>query len=132
MALGPPLARCLKAYPVPRRCPVADQTDDASDGPDLPRRLYVIIGDPPQEHRPPPYPTDPRRYVLDLFTRPVSDEEFERTYKHKVKAFLDRDDAIDFAYHCNLVSVMCPVYDRVGGEWVYNSEETGKVAEDIN
>jgi len=98
----------------------------------MPQRLYVIIGEPHREHQPPAYPTDPRLYDLDLFTKPVSDAEFEREYKHKVKAFLERDDAINFAYHCNLVGVLCPVYDRVGEEWVYNSEETGKVAEDIN
>src|SRR5262245_37514818 len=101
-------------------------------GKQLPQRLYVILGDPHQEHHPPSYSTDPRHYDLDLFTRPVSEEEFERDYKHKFKAFLDREDAITFAYHCNLASLMCPVYDLVGDEWVYNPEETGAVADDIN
>jgi hypothetical protein len=98
----------------------------------LPRRLYVIVGAPLREYCPPTYPTDPRGYGLDLFTEPISVADFEREYKHKTRAFLERDDAIMFAYHCNLVGVICPVYDRVGNEWVYNSEETGRVAEDIN
>jgi len=98
----------------------------------LPARLYVVVGDPHQPFAEPPYPTDPRHYGLPLFKRPLSDEEFDRDYRAKVKAFLDRDDAIGFAYHCNLVSVQCPVYDRVGDEWVYNADETGRVADDIN
>src|SRR4051812_20692079 len=71
----------------------------------------------------------PRAYDLDLFNEPVSAATFEREYQHKMKAFLDRDDAIAFAYHCNLVGVMRPAYDRVGAEWVYNSEETGRSSE---
>jgi hypothetical protein len=99
---------------------------------ELPQRLYVIVGEPSREHEAPSYSTNPADYGLDVFDKPVTEAEFEREYKHKVKAFLDRDDAISFAYHCNLVGVLCPVYDRVGDEWVYNSEETGKVADDIN
>lgn len=97
-----------------------------------PTRLYVVIGDPFQPYTEPPYSTDPRPHGLPLFKRPLSDEDFDRDYREKVRAFLDRDHAIDFAYHCNLVSVQCPVYDRVGGEWVYNGDETERVAEDIN
>ena len=63
--------------------------------------------------------------------RPLSDEEFDRKYRSYTKAFIDRDHAIDFAYHCNLMAVQCPVYDRVGDECVYNHDETGRVAADI-
>ncbi len=97
-----------------------------------PERLYVVTGDPHQAFEEPGYVTDPRHYSLPLFKTPISDEQFDRDYRHKVKAFIKRDDAIRFAYHCNLVGVMCPVYDRVDGKWVYNPEETGKVADDIN
>lgn len=95
-------------------------------------RIYVVTGEPHQPFTEPSYITDPRHYGLPLFKEPVSDEEFEREYRHKIKAFIKRDDAITFAYHCNLAGVMCPVYDRVDEKWVYNPEETGKVADDIN
>ena len=97
-----------------------------------PNRLYVIVGDPHRPFEEPSYSTDPRHYGLQLLNTAVSDEEFDRKYRHKLKAFLDQDDAIDFAYHCNLVSVLCPVYDRIGDEWVHNDEETANVANDIN
>ena len=108
-----------------------------------PQRLFVIIGDPlwtldtdlggpESDYDAPSYSTDPRDYNLDLLDEPVSDDVFERDYKQKLRAFLVRDDAITFAYHCNLVSVWCPVFDLVNGEWLQNSDETGKVADDIN
>jgi hypothetical protein len=97
-----------------------------------PGRLYVVIGDPHKPFSEPRYLTDPRHYGLQLFEKPVSDEEFARAYRHKVKAFIKRDDAITFAYHCNLANVMCPVYDKVDGKWICNTEETGKVADAIN
>lgn len=97
-----------------------------------PERLYVVTGDPHHVFEEPAYATDPRHYGLPLFKTPISDEQFGRDYRNKVKAFSKRDDAIRFAYHCNLAGVMCPVYDRVDGKWVYNPEETEKVADDIN
>jgi hypothetical protein len=95
-------------------------------------RLYIIMGDPWDSFKEPPYSTDPRSYKISLFKEPVLDGQFERDYRHQVKAFIRREDAVKFAYHCNLASLLCPVYDSVDGEWVYNKEETGKVAEDIN
>jgi hypothetical protein len=94
--------------------------------------MYVIVGEPCREFIETPYSTDPRSYGLPLFKRPISDEEFERDYRTKVKAFLNREHAIEFAYNCNLVGVQCPVYDRIGDEWEYNSDEAGRVADDIN
>jgi hypothetical protein len=105
---------------------------DASGSRERGTRLFVIIGEPHEPFTEPPYPTDPRHYGLPLFKRPVTNEEFESHYRDRVKAFLDRDHAITFAYHCNLVGVRCPVYEWNGDEWVYNKEETGRVAEDIN
>ena len=49
-----------------------------------------------------------------------------------VKAFIKRDHAIKFAYHCNLDTLTCPVYDDVNGQWVYNAVETSKIASEIN
>jgi hypothetical protein len=97
-----------------------------------PARIYAVIGEPLKAFTEPRFITDPRHYGLPLFKHPVSDEEFERKYRHGVKAFIKRYDAITFAYHCNLDSVACPVYDRVGDKWVYNPDETGKVADQIN
>jgi hypothetical protein len=99
------------------------------------RRLFVVVGDPsrnPSHHyKEPRYDTDPRCYDLQLLDQPVSDEEFDREHRHKLRVFLNREDAISCARHCNLDSVMCPVYDRVGDEWIYNTKETSRVAEDI-
>jgi hypothetical protein len=95
-------------------------------------RLYVVIGDPDQPFDEPSYSTDPRHYSVPIFNNPVTNDEFEAKYRHRVKAFLLRDHAITFAYHCNLDSVQCPVYEWSGGKWVYNEEETVKVADDIN
>lgn len=97
-----------------------------------PARIYVVTGEPLKPFTEPHYITDPRHYGLPLFKRPVSGEEFERKYRPRVKAFIKRDDAITFAYHCNLDGVTCPVYDRVDDKWVYNPNETRKVADDIN
>ena len=38
----------------------------------------------------------------------VSDAEFDREYRTRVKTFVKRDHAIKFAYHCNLDTVTCP------------------------
>lgn len=97
-----------------------------------PSRLYVVIGDPREPWDEPPYATDPRHYGLPIFDRPVSDEEFDRAYRHRVRAFPDRGDAIRFAWSCGMVSVECRAYDRTGAGWAYNDEETAHLAEDIS
>ena len=91
----------------------------------------MVTGEPHQAFEEPGYVTDPRHYGLSLFKEAVSDEEFERKYRHKLKAFIKRGHAITYAYHCNLDGVACPVYDRVDGKWVYNAEETGKFADHL-
>jgi hypothetical protein len=95
-------------------------------------RVYVIIGDPQHPFPEPPYPTDPRVYGVPVFKQPLSDEEFDRDCRAKVKAFIDREHAIIFAHYCNLVSVWCQVYDADGEGWVLNHDEAGRLAEDIN
>jgi hypothetical protein len=101
----------------------------------MPSRLYCIIGDPYnnpfRKYKEPRYETDPRHYGLDLLQQPVSDEEFDRKYRHSLHAFPNRDDALSCMCHCNIDSVMCPVYDRVGDEWVYNKEETSRLADAV-
>ena len=62
----------------------------------------------------------------------VTDEEFDRLYRHKVKAFLEPEHAIDFAYHCNLVSVLCQVFDLIDGNWCYNEDATSRLYSQIN
>ena len=88
-----------------------------------PKRLYVMMGEPSRPGAEPEYPTDPRHYGLDLFTKPITDDEFDTNYKHRVKAFAKLDDAIDFAYRCALNGTGA-VFDRVQDEWVYNEEAT--------
>lgn len=102
-----------------------------------PMRLYVIIGRPltyrrpPGEYVEPSYATDPRHYGLMLFDRQISDEEFNRNHRWKVKAFIDEDDAFTFGCRLNLEGLQCPVYDRVGDEWIYNAEETSRIADEF-
>jgi hypothetical protein len=98
-------------------------------------RLFVVVGDPSlspfQKYKEPRYDTDPRQYGLQLLDQPVSNEQFDREYRHKLRAFRNREDAIWCGRHCNLANVMCPVYDRAGDEWIYNKEETSRVADAI-
>lgn len=79
----------------------------------------------------PSYSTDPRSYGLPLFRRQLSDEEYERDWRDKVRAFINRDDAITFGCRLNLVTLQCPVYDLVGKEWVYNADETSSMADEF-
>ena len=81
-------------------------------------------------YKEPSYSTDLRAYGMRMKAG-VTDEEYEKA-KANLKAFINRDDAIAFAYHCNLDSVMCPVYDKVGDDWKYNEAETSRMADDIN
>jgi hypothetical protein len=46
-----------------------------------------------------------------------------RGWKRRV---LDLDDAIDFAYACDLETVSFGVHDRIGSRWKYNKKETDK------
>jgi len=100
--------------------------------PALPKRLYVVSCERSHPFQEPGYTTDPRHYGLSPFNTPVTDEEFERCYRDKVKAFIRREDAIAFTCSANLLNVACPVYDRVDGKWIYNDPETHRLAEDIN
>lgn len=93
-----------------------------------PTRLYVIIGNPRESFAEPPYPTDPRHYGVPVFRRPLTDEEFDREYRAKVKAFIDPDHAVRFACCCQLMTAVFLVYDRVDEEWVDNDAEATRVA----
>jgi hypothetical protein len=97
----------------------------------LPERVYVIMGDSFRATPDPPYVTDPRHYGLPIFKEPVSDRQYDRYYRERIKAFLDREDAVKFAYSCNLMTVRCPVFDRASAGWVLNEGETGALAEDL-
>ena len=94
-----------------------------------PTRIYLISGKCIRPYKEPPYPTDPRAYGVLKFG--VTDEQYAEA-KSGLKAFVNRDDAMDFAYHCNLASVICPVFDREGGDWTFNEAETSRMADDIN
>lgn len=98
------------------------------------RRLYVVWGDPntSDDYKEPNYITDPRNYDVELFEKPVTDEEFDQKYRHKVRAFLQPEDAIDFAYHCNLDGIFTSVYDLIDGKWVYNEDASERLTGQIN
>ena len=95
-----------------------------------PTRLYMINGEPHRPYKEPAYSTDPETYGMQRKSG-ISDEEYAEACK-RMKVFVKRDDAIDFAYHCNLASLTCPVFDRVGAAWKFNEDETSRMADDIN
>jgi hypothetical protein len=92
-----------------------------------PDRLYIVFGTPRKSFKEPRYITDPRHYNLTPFDKVAPDQ-----LRDRIKAFTKRNDAIRFAYHCNLDTVIFAVYDRVDDRWVLNSDETGKIAADVD
>jgi hypothetical protein len=94
----------------------------------FPDRVYVIIGSLREPYTEPSYSTDPRPYGLPLIKAPVPDDEFEREYRDRVKAFNNPDDAMQFASCCHLMSAMFLVFDRVGEAWMENDAEATRVA----
>src|SRR5258705_13954557 len=97
-----------------------------------PKRLYVVLGKPDPEGANVPYPTDPRSYGLDALDRPVSDDEFDREYRHRVHAYQDVDHAVDAMYRCGLepVGSFLNVFLRIDVNGVYDEEATKKVIEE--
>jgi hypothetical protein len=76
-----------------------------------------------------PYTTDLRVYGLPFFSRPLSNREFNRDWRDKVKAFIYRRDAVAFGLRCKREKgVGCCVYDRAGDRWTYNGNATGRLA----
>ena len=63
-----------------------------------PTRLYMINGEPHGPYNEPAYPTDPEAYGMKRKAG-VTDQEYAEACK-RMKVFIKRDDAIDFAYHC--------------------------------
>jgi hypothetical protein len=93
-----------------------------------PSRIYMIEVRDSKGCSEPSYSTDPRTYgLLD----DLSDADYDAC-KHQLKAFLNRDDAIAFACHGNMVSIVCPVFDRVGDKWEYNEVETSRMADSLS
>ena len=96
------------------------------------KKLYVVSGDPiwiktnspSDKFKEPDYSTNPLDYNLDVFDTPVTQEEYESEYKDKVKAFINVEDAIDFAYSCNLDGVIPMAYSYKNKEWKYDSKLT--------
>jgi hypothetical protein len=100
-------------------------------------RFYVVISDGQinrfrEDRYSAPYDTDPRRQGLPVFKLPLSDAEFERDYRQRVRAFPNLEDAFEFVGHCNLDNLRMLVFDRVNSDWVFNSEETGNVLEQLD
>lgn len=115
-------------------------------------RVYVVIGDQMkyfdfpegtpesfieatrnrEDFKEPGYPTDPDTYGLHLFESPPIDDDEKLRRQRSVKAFKDWDDAVDFAYHCNLDSVMIQVYERWSSKWVYMPKQSEIAVSSIN
>jgi len=83
---------------------------------EIPNKVWLIVG-----HRPArnlknhAYTTDPRSYDLPGLKQ-MTDEEYTAS-ADRVKAFIKRDDAIDFAYECGLESTMVLGFRLVDGKY---------------
>jgi hypothetical protein len=80
-------------------------------------------------YREPSYSTNPQDYDIPLFDPPVTADEYQRQYRETHRVFRTWDEAVDFAYHCNLDSVWMPVYCRSNPSqpWVYDHTETKRL-----
>lgn len=96
-----------------------------------------MLGQQLREFTEPNYSTDPANYTFDLIdcetespkTFPPKACERPPGFRHAkpqatLKVFRDSNDAIDFAYCCNLDSVWTLVYDRIDGVWVESKDHS--------
>lgn len=100
----------------------------------MPARLYAVIGVKRAPGEPLPYSTDPRAYGLNVFKKPISDDEFEREFIHRVRVYQSSDPAVDDICRCGLEppgSFLC-VFRRQDETWVEDSEETHRVLDETN
>ena len=86
--------------------------------------LYVIHGVPLEKFVEPSYSTNPLDYGLNPFGEKV---DLGKINWDQCKSFLDSEDAIDFAYHCNLVSLFPLAYRNYNGKWERDKELEKKV-----
>ena len=104
----------------------------------LPQHIYVVSGQPLwlnpilqrlkskkyEKFKEPKYSTNVLDYNLNIFDSPVDQDEYNLKYKDIIKAFIEIEDAIDFAYSCNLDSVTTMAYKFNGKSWDYDKELT--------
>ena len=98
----------------------------------VPERLYVVIGTPRSPVKPPGYSTNPRDYGLNVFNRDVSDEEFDREFRHRTHAYRTAAEAVDAMYDCGLLpsGSFLLVFKRDGAAWVRDDAEADRVIEE--
>ena len=100
-------------------------------------RMYLVSGEQITKFAEPRYSTDPRSYDFELEgIRTQSPDTFfpslfdlppgaERQINPCItKAFRIADDAIHFAYSCNLDTVFTIVYDRRDGRWEKSDDQS--------
>ena len=105
--------------------------------PEAPDRIFVVLGEQIRRFEEPDYPTHPSHYGFPfvasetLLSSPedfptelfdASDDVPRVRGPFVIKVFADHNDAISFAYCCNLISVNTTAYDHIGGDW-RNSED---------
>jgi len=101
------------------------------------KRIYVVVGEQGRKFDEPGYSTNPRDYDFDPEgCETKSPDEFQAMpwdlppgaeWKRGatiMKAFRVAADAIDYAYCCNLDSVVLVAFDRRDGEWVRSGDQT--------
>lgn len=100
------------------------------------KRIFVVVGEQRREFDEPGYSTDPKDYDFDpAGCETKSPDEFQAlpwdlppgTERKRgptvMKAFRVAGDAIDYAYCCNLDSVVLVAYDRKDGKWVTSADQ---------
>ncbi len=98
-------------------------------------RMYGACGfrNPKVSYREPPYSTNPHDYEIPLFDPPVTAEEYQQQYQETHRVFKTWDEAVDFAYHCNLDNVWMPVFCRSdpSSTWIYDHVETERLVSSV-
>ena len=119
-----------------------DSRSPESNAPGEPRRattLYVVTGEQIRAFSEPSYTTRPEDYSFpydsekllsespsvlppDPFDLPIGIER--EVGPSVIKAFIKAEDAINFAYCCNMVNVNPSAFVRVGEEWSYKDDQS--------
>lgn len=112
------------------------QKDDKLD-----KRVYVVFGEQVKKYTEPSYSTHPDFYDFPFDREsllPVSPatlppeinfENFDPNVQIEkgpivIKVFTNANDAINFTYHCNMVSVVPRVYEFVNEKWISSSDQS--------
>ena len=104
------------------------------------RRIYVVIGEQVRECEEPDYSTHPDSFYFSydkeqlsptstgtiptgrLYQARNSSQQKKRTMG--IKVFSESEDAVKFAYCCNIASVVAVTYDWYGAKWEKSADQS--------